>query len=103
MLGASHSKKDRIIKKIKTKYWEHSHKYGVKMPKSIQEAVQLDEQNGNNLWRSAIEKEMKNNKVAFNILEEGENPPIGFTYIKCHMIFYVKNGDTLVTKMFPYI
>ena len=83
-------KKDRIIKKIKSKYWERSHKYGVRMPKSVEEALLLYQQNGNHLWRNAIEKEMLNNKIAFEILKDGAIAPIGYTQICCHMTFDVK-------------
>ena len=50
------NKHQRIINKIKTKYWKRTRKYGVEMPKSIAEAFALDARNGNNLWRKAIEK-----------------------------------------------
>jgi hypothetical protein len=33
---------------------------------------------------------MTNNKIAFQILDENEQVPIGFKWIKCHMIFDVK-------------
>ena len=39
-------------------------------------ALELDEQNGNDLWRKAIEKEMTNIIVGFNILENGESVPV---------------------------
>ncbi len=35
------------------------YKFGVQIPRSIQEAYTLDKQNGNNLWRDAIQKEVK--------------------------------------------
>ena len=51
-------RRNRIISKVKKKYWRTTHKYGVRVPKSVQEALQLDEINGNTLWRDAINKEM---------------------------------------------
>jgi hypothetical protein len=41
-------------------------------------------------WHQAILKEMKNNAVAFNILKEGDMPPVGSQWIPFHMIFDVK-------------
>jgi len=35
----------------KSKYWEKSHKYGIKIPKTYQEAIELDRENNNTLWR----------------------------------------------------
>jgi hypothetical protein len=46
---------------LKTKYcWVRSHKFGVKIPKSVDEAKDFDRENGNTLWWDAICKEMKN-------------------------------------------
>ena len=35
------------------------YKFGVRIPRSIHEAYVLDQENGNNLWREAIQKEVK--------------------------------------------
>ena len=51
-------KTKRIISKIKSKYWQRTHKYGVKIPKSVTEAYVLDKENGNTLWGDAIKEEM---------------------------------------------
>jgi hypothetical protein len=53
------SKRNRIIGKLKAKYWVRTHKFGVKAPKSVEEAKRFDEENGNSLWWDAICKEMK--------------------------------------------
>ena len=36
-----------------------------KIPKTVQEALNLDKENGNTLWYDVIVKEMKNVRVAF--------------------------------------
>ncbi len=51
-------KRNRIIAKLKTKYWVRTHKFGVKIPKTVKEAKRFDEENGNTLWWDAICKEM---------------------------------------------
>ena len=51
-------RRNRIISKVNKKYWRTTRKYGVRVPKFVQEALQLDEINGNTLWRDAINKEM---------------------------------------------
>ena len=43
-------KHNQIIAKVKSKYWIQTDKFGVQIPKSVQEAKELDHQNGNNLW-----------------------------------------------------
>jgi hypothetical protein len=52
-------KRNRIIVKLKTKYWVRTHKVGVKIPKTVKEAKIFDKENGNTLWWDAICKEMK--------------------------------------------
>ena len=85
-------KKDRIIAKVRSKYWDKTHKYGIRLPRSMKEALQIDAETGTDFWRKAIEKEMGALATAecFRFLETGERPPIGYKWIKCHMIFDVK-------------
>jgi hypothetical protein len=92
-------KKDRIISKIKSRYWRTSHKYGVRIPKSVEEALQFDKLNGNNYWEKAIEKEMAKAKVSWRVhrdhtpeqVRQGQcNELIGYQEIKCHLVFDVK-------------
>ncbi len=63
------------------------------MPKTVKEALDLDRQSGNTLWADAISKEMKEVRIAFNILPDGHVAPIGYQKIPCHMIFDVKMED----------
>jgi hypothetical protein len=88
-------KKDRIIAKTKNRYWKRTHKYGVRLPKTVAEALQIDRDTGTDYWRKAIEKEMKNVSIAFEFNAE-DLIPVGHKEIKCHMIFDVK--ITLVRK-----
>jgi diadenosine tetraphosphatase ApaH/serine/threonine PP2A family protein phosphatase len=64
------------------------------MPKTVSEALKLDEENGNSLWYDAIQKELKNIQVAFKFLEHGDPIPIGHKEIPCHIIFYIKMDFT---------
>ena len=63
------------------------------MPKSAKHALELDKQNGNTFWQDSIAKEMNNVRVAFQILNENEEVPIGYKFIRCRMIFDVKMED----------
>ena len=65
-------------------------KFGVKVPSSMEEALKFDAANGDSLWQEAIDKEMLNSRVVFQILEEGDKAPIGYTQITCHLIFDMK-------------
>ncbi len=44
------------------------------MPKNIKEALRFDEEDGTTYWRDAVEKEMKNVRVAFEFNEKDEVP-----------------------------
>ena len=48
------AKCNRIIGKLKSKYWVKMHKFSVKIPKSVQESKAFDEDNGDTLWWDAI-------------------------------------------------
>jgi hypothetical protein len=51
-------RRNRIISKVKSRYWKTTHKFGIRLPRSVQQALQIDEETGTDLWRQAIEKEM---------------------------------------------
>jgi hypothetical protein len=84
------AKKNRMVKAMKSRYVRKTHKYGVRLPKSIQEAYELDKESGTDHWHCAIAKEMTNNAAAFQFLEPEEQVSVGSTWIPCHMIFDVK-------------
>lgn len=89
-------KRDRIIslvKKRSPRFLKRTHKFGIEVPKTVKEALELDKKNGNTLWADAIAKEMKDVRVAFKILPDGQSAPIGYQKIPCHMIFDVKMED----------
>ena len=92
-------KRNRIVAKVKSKYWIRTHKFGVRIPKSVQEAKELDHQNGNSLWWEAICNEMKNVRPAFEVWEKdiSQIPP-SYQQIKCHMVFDVKLGENFHRK-----
>ena len=49
-------KQDRIILKTASKYWQKTSKYGVLVPKTVKQAIQLDKANGDTRWWDAILK-----------------------------------------------
>ncbi len=85
-------KYDQIISLVRrrtTHYLKRTHKFGIEIPKTVKEALALDSKNGNTLWADAIAKEMREMRIAFNILPDGSSAPIGYQKIPCHMIFEV--------------
>jgi hypothetical protein len=51
-------KRNRVIAKVKSKHWRPTHKFGIRVPKSIDEAYRIDEENGNSHWADALKKEI---------------------------------------------
>jgi hypothetical protein len=84
---------------VKAKYWQHTHKFGIHVPKSITQAQQINKENGDTLWWDAILMEMCNVRPAFEKLEKTEsNLLIGYQKIKCHVIFNIKVGESFRWK-----
>ena len=86
-------KRQRIIAAVNKRHYKLTHKFGIKVPKTVEEALPLNKENGNDLWWKEIQKEISAVKVAFNILDEDERPPIGSQYMRCHMVFSIKMDD----------
>ena len=53
-------KRDHIVLKNASKYWQRTHKYRVRIPKLVKEALQIDKENWDTKWWEAIFKEMGN-------------------------------------------
>ena len=61
-------KRDSIIAQVKrrsARYLKRTHKWGLEVPQSVDDALAIDKKNGNTFWADAIAKEMKNVRVAF--------------------------------------
>ena len=48
--------------------------------------MKIDTKNGNRLWRDALANEMKNVGVAFDMLEDHQSVPVGWTKASGHLI-----------------
>ena len=66
-------KRQVILSALKKRIRKTTHKYGIEIPTSVEHAFELDRKNGNNLWKEALEMEMYNIGIAFEILEDGKN------------------------------
>jgi hypothetical protein len=86
-------KRNRIIAAVTKMYHKRTHKFEIQVPKTWDEAVKLDEGNGNTLWQDAIRKEMNNVRIAFQVLNGDEAIHPTYQEIRCHMIFDVNMED----------
>ena len=87
-------KRDRIIKANYTRYVKRTHKFGIKMPKTVERALEIDKETGTTFWRDAIAKEMRTVMPAFKFCGEGASQPVGYTAISGHVVFDVKMDFT---------
>ncbi len=95
-------KRNRIVAKVK-RYWRTTHKFGIRLPKTVAEALAIDDETGTDFWRKALGKEMNKVKVAWTAADgvspeqarTGKEPSmIGYQEIRCHVIFDVKMDFT---------
>jgi len=83
-------KRNSIIGKVKSLHIKKTHKFGIEIPRSVEHALQLDAQNGNIFWRTAIDNEMGAVDPAFKDLENDEKLPHNYKYVHCHTVFDIK-------------
>ena len=72
-------KSKRVMKEQRS--GKRKYKYGIEVPFNVKDATDvLDKQEGNNLWREAIEKERKafEDEEVFEFLPKGSKPPEGY-------------------------
>jgi Reverse transcriptase (RNA-dependent DNA polymerase) len=82
--------RDRIIKKVKASAAFSKHtKFGIRVPRTVKEALEIDRMTGTTFWRDAIDKEMAVVRPAFR-LDSLDRVPEKHTFITCHMIFDIK-------------
>ena len=91
-------KRDRIISKVKSKYWTRTHKFGIQLPHSVEEAIAIDKDNGNTLWWDSICKEMKNVRIAFEEFDGDVSKLVGYKKLGVHVIFDIKMGENFRRK-----
>ena len=92
-------KKDIIISKVESMYWQTTHRYGIRLSKSIKEAKELDQNNINTLWWDDVVKEMQNVRIVF----EDWNNPLSemlprYSKLTCHLIFEIKLSENFRRK-----
>ena len=75
-----------LVKKRNACYLKQNEKFGIDLPKNVEESNYLDKKNDNTLWTDAIATEMANVKVAFKLLDDGIRAPQNYHFVKCHMI-----------------
>lgn len=101
-------KRNRIISKVKSKYWRTSHKFGIRVPKTVAEAYEIDRKTGTLHWTRAIEKEMskiqgmnsfeKVDGLTPEALRQNATKLPGHGEVRVHMIFDIKMDGNFTRK-----
>ena len=91
-------KHEWILSKVKAKYWQCTHKYGIHIPKTVAQAQAINKENGDTLWWDAILIEMQNVHPALEKWEMNESNLVGYQKIRCHFVFDIKMGENFWWK-----
>ena len=83
-------KRDVIVASLSHRLRKTTHKYGIQVPNNIADAIKIDSDNKDTYWQDAIQKEMSNVIVAFEILDKHEGIPEGWKQTSGHLVFDVK-------------
>jgi hypothetical protein len=57
--------RNQIISKVKSQYWKTTDKFGICLPKMVEEALEINKAMNTDLWRKAVNKEMAKVKIAW--------------------------------------
>ena len=87
-------KRDVILSKVKARIRKTTHKYGIELPTSVQHAKEIDTRNRNTFWMDALDNEMRNVGIAFELLAEGQRAPPGWSHVTGHLVWDVKMDFT---------
>jgi hypothetical protein len=88
---------------MQKKYWRTEYKFGVRIPKTVEEALQIDKATGTTHWEKALKKEMAKVSVAYksrkdvtpdDVRKGRVSDMLGFQEIKCHIVFDVRMDFT---------
>ena len=101
-------RRNRVIAKVKKKYWRTTQKFGIRLPHSVKEALHFDADMGPNctLWRDTIEKELKKVRIAcerrddISVQDARQGRAFkGYKEITVHMVFDIKMDFTRKARL----
>jgi hypothetical protein len=70
--------RDRIIAAVNKRYHKRQYKFGFEIPKTVERAKEIDQENGSTLWLDAIALEMEAVRIAFKLLTDGDEIQPGY-------------------------
>jgi hypothetical protein len=94
-IAKNEKKLQRMINQAKLKSYRRDvfWKFGVQVPRTHQQAIELDKKNGNTKWQDAEATEMGQLLEYKTFVDEGKGgqAPAGYKKIRCHIIYDVKH------------
>ena len=85
----------RMANQVRLKSYRNRpvYQYGVQVPRDHDEAVWIDEKNGNTKWQDCEKLEIKQLAEYMSFIDKGYKTPVpeGYTLIPCHMLFAKKH------------
>ena len=91
-------RKKRLIKMSQSYRLRTGYKFGLRVPNTVAEALEIDKERGDALWQDAINKEMTNVRIAFDIRSD-KTPPPGYQKIPHNIIFEIKMDFTRKARL----
>lgn len=91
-------RKVRLIKMSQSHRLRTGYKFGLRVPDTVEEALAIDKERGDTFWQDAINKEMGNVRIAFDIRSEKNAPP-GYQRIPHQLIFEIKMDFTRKARL----
>ena len=87
-------KRDLVVAAVQKRIRKLNRKCGIEVPSTVEEAFELDRKRGNTMWRDALNKEMTNIGIGFEVLPEGQSAPPGWRKTSGHLVWDVKMDFT---------
>ena len=87
--------RQQIVSKLKSHAVRKGRlKFQFQIPGTVEDALCLDSENSNTFWKDAIDKEMKNSIVVFDLLPCDQQAPVPYKEITCYLVFDLKMDMT---------
>ena len=94
-LGKNQEKVRRMVNQAKLKYYrrEPFWKFGFLVPRTHEQAMEIDRKNGNTRWQDSEKLEMEQLQEYQTFIDKGKGAeaPSGYKKIRCHMVYDVKH------------
>ncbi len=83
-------KRDVIVSAVNSRVKQMSHKYGIEVPTSVKNLIEIDRKNKNSIQADVLKEEMGNVCVPFEILGQNAKAPLGWFKASGHINIDVK-------------